>query len=153
SIETPFGFLLTPNITPDRTTGIGAWSDFEFDGALRNGIRPDGSRLYPARPYNAYTKMSHGEVLAIRAYLNTVSAVRNQVVANTLPFPFNIRATMRVWNWLYFHEGEFKPDVQRSAEWNRGAFLVQGPAHCGACHTPKSFLGGDKSAQYLQGFS
>ncbi len=95
--------------------------------------------------------MSRADVLAIRAYLNTLSAVYNPVVANTLPFPFNIRFAMRVWDALYFKAGEFKLDPQRSAEWNRGAFLVDGPAHCGACHTPKSFLGGDKTAQYLQG--
>ena len=150
-IETPFGNIVAPNITPDLQTGIGAWSDDQFDAAVRNGIRRDGSRLYPAMPYNAYTKMSRADVLAIRAYLNTLSAVYNPVVANTLPFPFNIRFAMRVWDALYFKAGEFKLDPQRSAEWNRGAFLVDGPAHCGACHTPKSFLGGDKTAQYLQG--
>jgi mono/diheme cytochrome c family protein len=151
SIETPFGGILTPNITPDRQTGIGAWSDDEFDAALRKGIRPDGSRLYPAMPYPAYTKLSHDDVLAIRAYLNTVEPVENWVVANTLPFPFNIRASMHVWDALYFSAGEYKADPQKSAEWNRGAFLVQGPGHCGACHTPKTFLGGDKSSEYLYG--
>ena len=126
-IETPFGSITTPNITPDRDTGIGAWSDDAFDAALRKGVRPDGSRLYPAMPYPSYTKMSRDDVIAIRAYLNTVTPVHNSVTVNTLPFPFNIRATMRVWDWLYFTEGEFKPDPQQSAEWNRGAFLVQGP--------------------------
>jgi mono/diheme cytochrome c family protein len=95
--------------------------------------------------------MSREDVLAIRAYLNTVTAVYNPVVANTLPFPFNIRTSMRVWDGFYFKEGEYVADPHKSAEWNRGAFLVDGPAHCGACHTPKSFLGGDKTAQYLQG--
>jgi mono/diheme cytochrome c family protein len=95
--------------------------------------------------------MSREDVLAIRAYLSTVTAVYNPVVADTLPFPFNIRTSMRVWDGLYFKEGEYKSDPHQSAEWNRGAFLVDGPAHCGACHTPKSFLGGDKTAQYLQG--
>src|SRR3954449_13515 len=151
AIETPFGNIVAPNITPDRDTGIGAWTDDEFDDAVRRGIRPNGARLYPAMPYTAYTKMSRADVLAIRAYLKTVEPVPNQVVANTLPFPFNIRAAMRVWDALYFTAGEFAPDPQRSAEWNRGAFLVQGPAHCGACHTPKSFLGGDKTSEYLQG--
>lgn len=151
SIETPFGGIATPNITPDRDTGIGAWSDDQFDAALRKGVRPNGSRLYPAMPYTAYTKMSREDVLAIRAYLNSIEPIHNQVVSNTLPFPFNIRASMHIWDWLYFHEGEFKPDPQQPAEWNRGAFLVQGPAHCGACHTPKSFLGGDKTDEYLRG--
>jgi mono/diheme cytochrome c family protein len=102
-------------------------------------------------PYNAYTKMSREDVLAIRAYLSTVNAVHNPVVANTLPFPFNIRSSMRVWDALYFKQGKYISDPHRSPEWNRGAFLVNGPAHCGACHTPKTFLGGDKTAQYLQG--
>jgi mono/diheme cytochrome c family protein len=102
-------------------------------------------------PYTAYTKMSRDDVLAIRAYLNTVTPVRNAVVANALPFPFNIRTSMRVWNALYFSQGDYKPDTQKSAEWNRGAFLVDGPGHCGACHTPKTFLGGDKADQYLRG--
>jgi mono/diheme cytochrome c family protein len=150
-IETPFGNIVAPNITPDRETGIGAWSDDEFEAALRKGIRPDGSRLYPAMPFNAYTKMSREDVLAIRAYLNTIEPVRHAVVANTLPFPFSIRAAMRVWDALYFTEGTFQADPKQSAEWNRGAFLVDGPGHCGACHTPKSFLGGDKASQYLQG--
>jgi mono/diheme cytochrome c family protein len=89
--------------------------------------------------------------LAIRAFLNTVAPVRNAVEANTLPFPFNIRSAMSVWDGLYFTEGEYQPDSKKSAEWNRGAYLVTGPAHCPACHTSKSFLGGDKESRYLQG--
>lgn len=150
-IETPFGNIVAPNITPDLETGIGAWTDEQFDDAVRKGIGRHGERLYPAMPYNAYTKMSREEALAIRAYLNTVDAVYNPVVANTLPFPFNIRTSMRVWNALYFKMGEYVPDSHQSSEWNRGAFLVDGPAHCGACHTPKTFLGGDKVSMYLQG--
>jgi mono/diheme cytochrome c family protein len=150
-IETPFGNMVAPNITPDLETGIGAWSEEAFDAAVRQGIRPNGARLYPAMPYNAYTKMSRDDVRAIRAYLNSVDPVRNAVIANTLPFPFNIRATMRIWDALYFKQGEFTPDPSKSAEWNRGAFLVDGPAHCGACHTPKTFLGGDRADLYLQG--
>lgn len=150
-IETPFGNITSANITPDNDTGIGAWTDEQFDNAVRKGIRPDGSRLYPAMPFNAYTKMSRDDVVAIRAYLKTLPAVHNPVVSDTLPFPYNIRTSMRAWDALYFTEGEFKPDPHKSADWNRGAFLVQGPGHCGACHTPKSFLGGDKSSEYLQG--
>ena len=151
AIETPFGNILAPNITPDPETGIGSWSDDAFDAAIRKGLRRNGSRLYPAMPYTAYTKMSREDVLAIRAYLNTVTPVRNAVDANTLPFPFNIRASMRVWNMLYFNQGDYKPDAKKPAEWNRGAFLVDGPGHCGACHTPKTFLGGDKTDDYLRG--
>jgi mono/diheme cytochrome c family protein len=151
AIETPFGNILAPNITPDPETGIGSWSDDAFDAAIRKGLRRNGSRLYPAMPYTAYTKMSREDVLAIRAYLNTVTPVRNAVDANALPFPFNIRASMRVWNLLYFNQGDYKPDAKKPAEWNRGAFLVDGPGHCGACHTPKTFLGGDKTDEYLRG--
>jgi mono/diheme cytochrome c family protein len=153
AIETPFGDLLASNITPDRDTGIGSWSDDEFDAAVRRGRRPDGSRLYPAMPYNAYTRMSRGEVLALRAYLNTVPPVRNRVEANTLPFPYNVRAVVSVWDGLYFTEGEYQPDAHKSHEWNRGAYLVTGPAHCPACHTAKSFLGGDRQSRYLEGSS
>jgi len=151
AIETPFGNIVAPNITPDPETGIGSWSDEAFDAAVRSGVRRNGSLLYPAMPYNAYTKMSRSDVLAIRAYLNTVTPVSNAVVANTLPFPFNIRASLRVWDALYFKAGEYQTDPHQSAEWNRGAFLVDGPGHCGACHTPKTFLGGDKTNQYLRG--
>jgi mono/diheme cytochrome c family protein len=150
-IETPFGDIVAPNITPDPATGIGAWSDDAFDAAVRRGIGRTGARLYPAMPYNAYTKMSRDDVLAIRAYLSTLQPIANSEIRPSLPFPFNIRSAMRVWNALYFTEGEYVADPQQSPAWNRGKFLVDGPAHCGACHTPKSMLGGDKTAQYLQG--
>jgi mono/diheme cytochrome c family protein len=152
-IETPFGGIVAPNITPDREAGIGAWSDDEFDGAMRRGVARGGVLLYPAMPYTAYAKLSREEVLAIRAYLNTITPVRAETKGTHLPFPFNIRAALRVWNALYFDRTPFAPDPQKSPEWNRGAFLVDGPAHCGACHTPKNFLGGDKRGRYLQGSS
>src|ERR1700726_3498979 len=152
-IETPFGVITSSNITPDNETGIGAWSDEQFDDAVRRGVRPNGSRLYPAMPFPAYTKMTRDDVLAIRAYLATVEPVHQPVEANTLPFPFNIREAMRAWDALYFTEGEFQPDSRQSAAWNRGAYLVQGPGHCTACHTPKSFLGGDKTGDNLRGFN
>src|ERR1700722_4490583 len=153
AIETPFGVITSSNITPDSDTGIGAWTDDQFDNAVRKGIRPDGSRLYPAMPYPAYTKITRDDVLAIRAYMATVEPVHQPVKSNTLPFPFNIRLAMRAWDALYFTEGEFKPDPQQSPAWNRGAYLVQGPGHCTACHTPKSFLGGDKTSDNLRGFN
>jgi mono/diheme cytochrome c family protein len=151
-IETPFGIILAPNITPDPETGIGAWSDADFDAAVRDGKRRDGTLLYPAMPFPNYTKMSHEDILAIRAYLKTLAPVRNAVVANQLPFPFDIRASMRLWDALYFENGEFKPDPAKSAAWNRGAFLVEGPGHCGACHTPKTWLGGDEKSETFQGY-
>ena len=150
-IETPFGNIVSPNLTPDLDTGIGAWSDDQVDVAVRKGIGRTGAHLYPAMPYNAYTRLSRDDVMAIRAYLNSLEAVRSSRNANTLPFPFNIRSAMIVWNALYFTPGEYKPDPTKSAEWNRGKFIVDGPAHCGACHTPKTLLGGDRTDQYLQG--
>ena len=152
-IETPFGVITSSNITPDNDTGIGAWTDEQFDNAVRKGVAPDGSRLYPAMPYPSYTRMSRDDVLAIRAYLKTVEPVHQRVKSNTLPFPFNIRLAMRAWDGLYFTEGEFQPDSRQSAAWNRGAYLVQGPGHCTACHTPKSLLGGDKTNDSLRGFN
>jgi mono/diheme cytochrome c family protein len=151
SIETPFGIVVGANITPDSETGIGAWSDESFVRALREGKGHDGELLYPAMPYPNYTKLSESDALAIRAYLNTVRPVRNAVVSNKLPFPLDIREGMAAWNALYFTSGEFKPDSTKTAEWNRGAYLVEGLGHCGACHTPKSALGGDDRAHTFQG--
>ncbi len=150
-IETPFGNIVSANITPDSETGIGSWTDEQFDNAVRRGVRPDGARLYPAMPYTSYTKMSHDDVQAIRAYLATVPPVQNPVATNQLPFPFSIRTGMRGWDALFFRPGEFKEDKGKSPEWNRGAYLVTGPGHCGACHTPKNMLGADKNSEALQG--
>jgi mono/diheme cytochrome c family protein len=152
SIQTPFGVVVAPNITPDRDSGIGAWSDAQFDAALRQGRMPDGRRLYPAMPFAYYTRISAADVHAIRAFLATIAPVRNTVIADRLPFPFNIRASMRLWDALYFRPGEYRPQPQHSAQWNRGAYLVEGPGHCGACHTPKNFLGGDDNDQPYQGY-
>ncbi len=152
-IETPFGIVLAANITPDRATGIGGWSDVQFDAALRRGVRPDGKRLYPAMPYPYYTRMTRDDVLAIRAYLRTVQPVHHVVDTNQLSFPFRLRIGMRIWNALYFDAGEFKPDPQQSGQWNRGAYLVEGPGHCAACHTPKTSLGGDENRQRFRGYA
>jgi mono/diheme cytochrome c family protein len=153
AIETPFGTLLGPNITPDPVTGIGAWTDDEFVNALTKGTGRNGSHLYPAMPYTYYTKLSRDDALAIRAYLDTMPAVQNQVKADQLPFPFSIRAAMTVWDAMFFKPGAFEPAAGKSDEWNRGAYLVEGPAHCGMCHTPKNFLGGDKTGEPLQGYA
>lgn len=153
AIETPFGVLAAPNITPDRETGIGTWTDDQFDAAVRQGRSRNGARLYPAMPFPYYSRMSREDVKDIRAYLNTIEPVRNAVRVNRLPFPLNLRTSMIAWDALYFTPGEFHPDTSKSAEWNRGAWLVQGPAHCGACHTPKTFLGGDKASEELQGYA
>ena len=150
-IETPFGELVAPNITPDPQTGIGAWTDDEFVNALTKGTGRNGTHLYPAMPYTYYTKVTRDDALAIRAYLNTVPAVRNDVRSNHLPFPLDIRASMIVWDALFFKPGEFHPVAGKSAAWNRGAYLAEGLGHCGMCHTPKNFLGGDETGKSARG--
>jgi len=152
-IETPFGLVAAANITPDPETGIGNWTDQQFDAAVRLGRRPDGARLYPAMPYLYYTKMTAHDVSAIRSYLRTLEPVHHEVHTNRLSFPFNIRAGMHVWDALYFTPGVFKPDPAKSAQWNRGAYLVEGPGHCAACHTPKGMLGGDQNNKRFAGYS
>ena len=151
ALQTPFGTIVAPNITPDRDTGIGNWTDDEFVAALHEGRGHNGTRLYPAMPYPAYTKMTDADVLAMRAYFATVTPVHNMVIANQLPFPLNIRFAMVFWNWLNFTPGRFQANPQKSAEWNRGAYIVEGPGHCGTCHTPKTVLGGDKTGTPLTG--
>lgn len=150
-IETPFGNVLASNITPDPDTGIGDWSDDDFVSALKDGIGRDGKHLYPAMPYTYFTKITREDVLAIRAYLRTMPAVRNPVEENQLSFPFDVRAGLAGWNALYFDSGTYVSHPDKSPEWNRGAYLVEGLMHCGACHTPKSSLGGDKASEKFQG--
>ena len=143
-IDTPFGGIYSPNLTPDRDTGLGAWSDEEFYRALHDGVARDGSRYYPAFPYPNFTKITRDDVLAIRAYLATLTPFRNIRPPPELRWPLNYRVVMRGWNLLFFRPGIFEPDQQKSAEWNRGAYLVEGAAHCGGCHTPKNIFGADK---------
>src|SRR6201999_645335 len=114
AIETPFGVLAAPNITPERETGIGAWTDDQFDAAVRNGRSRNGARLYPAMPFPYYSRMSRQDVKDIRAYLNTIEPVRNSVQVNRLPFPLNQRISMMAWDALYFKPGEFHPDSSKS---------------------------------------
>lgn len=152
-VETPFGVLFSPNITPDPQTGIGAWTDDEFVDALTKGTGRNGTHLYPAMPYTYYTKLNRNDALAIRAYLNTLPAVHNAVESDQLPFPLSIRMSMSVWDWLFFKPAPFEPVAGKSAEWNRGAYLAEGLGHCGMCHTPKNFLGADKDGERLQGYA
>jgi len=152
-LKTPFGDIVPPNITPDRETGTGAWTEGEFVRMMRTGIGRGGKRLYPAMPYPAYSKMSDRDLADLFAYMQTVEPVSNLVIANQLPFPFNIRLSLIGWNLLNFRSEPFKSDPAQSEAWNRGAYLVNGAAHCGACHTPKNLLGADKESQPLQGFS
>ena len=152
-VRTPFGTVISANITPDPETGVGRWTDTQFDQAVRFGMRADGAHLYPAMPYPYYRKLTLEQVQDIRAYLNTLPAVRQKWPPNALPFPFNIRLLLVFWNALFFHDEPFAPNAAQSATWNRGAWLVQGPGHCAACHTPKNFLGGDKRDAALQGYA
>jgi mono/diheme cytochrome c family protein len=151
TIETPFGNLISPNITPDVATGIGAWTDDEFVRAMQHGINRAGQHLYPAFPYVYYTHVDRSDILAIRAWLSTLPPVNNKVVSNQLPFPMNVRADLTAWDAINFKPGEFKPDPKQSPEWNRGAYIVTGLEHCGLCHTPKNVSGGDDGGKFLQG--
>jgi mono/diheme cytochrome c family protein len=143
-LETPFGKLVTPNITPDRQTGIGAYSAADFRSAMKTGYAR-GKPLYPAMPYPAYARMPDANVDALFAYLKTVRPVRHAVRVNQLRFPFRWRFLARVWNWLFFRPGPGLITASESPAWLRGEYLVNGPGHCGACHTPKNLFGADSS--------
>jgi mono/diheme cytochrome c family protein len=151
AVDTPFGVVASANITPDVETGIGSWNDDDFVSALQTGRGKDGVRLYPAMPYPYFAKMPRNDILAIRAYLDTLEPVHRAIKTDQLPFPFKFRFGMLFWNALFFDRTPFEPVAGKSAEWNRGAYIVEGPGHCGACHTPKNFLGGDKTSDRLQG--
>jgi mono/diheme cytochrome c family protein len=145
SLMTPFGKLVTPNITLDKATGVGNYSAEDFRQAMKLGIAPGNKLLYPAMPYPAYAHMPDRDVAVMWDYLKTVKPVKRQINVNQLRFPFNLRFTMRGWNILFFTP---TPQVQagKSAAWNRGAYLVNGPGHCAACHTQKNLFGADKGA-------
>ncbi len=140
AFKTRFGTLYSSNITPDRETGIGAWSAGDFLRAVHKGMRPDGTHLYPAFPYAAYTYLTDDDIQAIWAYLRSVPAVKNRIPANDLAFPFNQRWLMGIWSGLFNPDRRFAPNVRRSPEWNRGAYLAEALAHCGDCHTPRNVL-------------
>ncbi|CAI0727960.1 cytochrome c [Serratia ficaria] len=152
-VSTPFGVIYGTNISADKQYGIGGWSDDEFVAAVRDGVGKDGQQLYPAMPYDAFTKMSRADVLAIKAYLLAQPAVAQATPQTDLAFPFNQRWGMRFWKWFNFTPGELRPDATQSAQWNQGRYLVEALAHCGTCHTPrtltmgmdqdKAFAGGD----------
>lgn len=150
ALPTPFGTVLSANITPDKT-GIGDWTADQFYRAMHEGVDDDGKHLYPAFPYNYYTRITREDSDAIYAYLRTVPPVNNHPDRNQLSFPFNIRALMAVWNAFFLDKGPYRPDASKSAEWNRGAYLVEGLGHCGACHTPGNFAGAPKKDSLFQG--
>ncbi len=150
-MDTPFGALITPNITPDNETGIGLWTPDDLYRAMHDGVNKAGQDLYPVMPYTFFTKVTRADVDDIYAYLRTVKPVANRVNVNQLRFPFDIRLTQMAWRELYFTEGTFAPDPTKSAQWNRGTYLVEGLGHCGACHSPRTILGGIKRGEQLTG--
>ena len=150
-LNTPFGVIYTPNITPDHNTGIGAWTSDQFYRAMHDGKGAHGEDLYPAFPYPWFRRVSREDDDAIFAYLTTVPAVNYMPPKNDLAFPLNIRSLVGAWNTLFLDSHNFQSDPGQSAEWNRGAYLVTGLGHCGGCHTPKNSFGADKSKQELRG--
>jgi len=150
-IETPFGTIYSTNITPDLETGIGSWSYPAFERAMREGIHRDGRHLYPAFPYTHFARTTDADLQALYAYLMAQAPVRADAPKNTLAFPFNLRPLMAGWNALFHQPGVFEADATKSATWNRGAYLVEGLGHCGACHSPRNALGAEKTSAYLAG--
>lgn len=150
-VETPFGAIYASNITPDPETGIGRWSEAAFRRAMREGIDREGRNLYPAFPYNHYTLVTDADDAALYAWLMTRPAASATVPAPALPFPLSLRPVLAGWNLLFFRAGAFTPDPAHDAGWNRGAYLVEGLGHCGACHTPHGALGQEKAGAHLAG--
>jgi mono/diheme cytochrome c family protein len=134
----PFGTLYSTNITPDKATGIGNYTDAQFLAAVHRGVREDGANLYPAMPYTSYTYMTDADALAIKAYLFSLAPIVSPNKPNALAFPFNQRWAMGVWSALFNTNERFKPDTEKNTEWNRGAYLAEALAHCGECHTPRN---------------
>lgn len=151
ALATPFGTIFSVNITPDRETGIGTWSQDAFSRAMRKGVDREGAHLYPAFPYTHFTKMFDADIDAVYAYLRSVPAARSEAPDNSLPFPFNIRTLMAGWNLLFLDDGPLEPLDGQSEEWNRGRYLVDGVAHCGACHTPRNQVGAEIASASLAG--
>src|SRR5271169_2272404 len=151
ALTTPFGTFYTPNITPDTETGIGRWTDAQFLRALRDGIRPDGANYFPVFPYTSFTGITDSDVLAIKAYLISLPAVRHQNRPHDVGFPFSWRFLQTGWKLLFFTPGPFQPAPEQSAAYNRGAYLVTALTHCGECHTPRNFLGATRSGLSLAG--
>jgi mono/diheme cytochrome c family protein len=150
-LPTPFGVIHATNITPDPETGIGRWSKDAFRRALRQGVDREGNYLYPAFPYDHFTRLTDDDIAALYAYVMTRAPAAAETPANTLPFPYNVRLAMAGWNLLYLDAGAFAPDPARDEAWNRGAYLVEGIGHCGACHTPRNRFGAEEAGARLAG--
>jgi mono/diheme cytochrome c family protein len=150
-MNTPFGVMYSPNITPDRETGIGTWTFDEFKKAVHSGIRADGKFLYPTMPFDAFTKISEEDLKALWSYFLSLPPIKQQNRENELTFPFSIRYGMLVWRTLFFRAQWFEPDPTKSAQWNRGAYLVEALGHCGDCHTPRNFMGATVASERFKG--
>src|SRR5438552_1941647 len=150
-VPTPFGAIFSSNITPDAETGIGRWSEAAFRRAMRSGVDREGRHLYPTFPYDHFTNVSDEDDRALYAYLMTREAVHAPARENQLSFPLNQRVVVAGWKLLFLHRGTYQPDAAQSAEWNRGAYLVEGLAHCGACHTPRNGLGAERASAPFAG--
>lgn len=151
AFKLPFGTIYSPNITPDKTAGIGDWTDAEFVRAMRSGVGKHGEDLYPAFPYSSYALLSTDDILAIKAYLMTLASVADPAPENSLAFPFNQRPLMRGWKFLFVPWGPFQPDPGKDKQWNDGAYLVEALAHCGECHTPRGLMFQRKQGVALSG--
>lgn len=151
ALKSPFGTFHVPNISPDPSDGIGRWSEADFVTAMVKGTAPDGRHYYPAFPYTSYQRMRHDDLRDLFAFLKTLPAVQGRVRDHDLPFPFNIRRSLGGWKFLYLDGASFQPDPNRSAQWNRGAYLVNGPGHCAECHSPRNALGGIVESQRFAG--
>jgi mono/diheme cytochrome c family protein len=151
ALGSPFGTFYVPNISSDRTDGIGAWTEAQFVTAMVKGTSPTGEHLFPAFPYTSYQRMSLGDIRDLFAYLKTLPAATGKVRDHALPFPFNIRRTLGLWKLLFLDGRPFAPDPSQTAEWNRGAYLINAPGHCAECHSPRNMLGAIKRNQRFTG--
>jgi mono/diheme cytochrome c family protein len=152
-LKTEFGTFYVPNITPDKATGIGGWSDEDFVRSMREGTSPEGENYYPAFPYASYQRMKTEDLLDLWAFIKTLAPEALQTPGHDLSFPYSIRASLSVWKGLYMDGKVFQPDPAQSDQLNRGAYLVEGPGHCGECHTPRSGLGAKIADRNLAGAS
>jgi mono/diheme cytochrome c family protein len=151
AIPSPFGTFYAPNISPDKTDGIGNWTEAQFVTAVTKGVSPRGTHYFPAFPYTSY---AHARVVDIRdlfAYVKTLAPVSGKIRDHDVPFPFNVRRNVGIWKLLFFDDRPFTPDLSRSPQWNRGAYLVNSLGHCAECHSPRNFLGGIIAAQRFAG--
>ncbi len=151
ALRSEFGTFHVPNISPHPTDGIGTWSEADFITAMVKGTAPDGRHYYPAFPYTSYQKMAHADLRDLFAFIGTLKPVEGRIRDHELPFPYNIRRGLGLWKLLHLDGQAFQSDPNQDAEWNRGAYLVNGPAHCAECHSPRNALGGIVEAQRFAG--